>query len=155
MESNRNVKQKVKQQTGFTLVEMITVLLLMGLLISMVVPIIQQTYQRIEMDTAIQRLHKDIRWAQQLAEREQTKVTITFFKDAEPRFYRIKATGISGYPRVVEFPSGVDVTASVITIKSDKTFSSNNHVTIQKGEISRYVYYYNTGRSRISAVEDE
>lgn len=144
---------KLGQQRGVTLLESIVVLLLISLLITMIFPLIQQTYTQFELDVAIVRLHKDIRWAQRLAVREQKQVSILFFRDTKPISYVIKVQGSNVYYRRGSLPANLSgLTASTIFINPDRTFQKSSHIMIQKGEVRRYVYYYQTGRSRVTSV---
>lgn len=143
---------KLKQTYGFTLPELMVVLIVMGLLLSMVMPSLTQSYLQLEMDAAITQLHKDIRWAQRLADREQTRVSIMFYRDSQPYRYVIRLSGDATILRKRTLPDGLStLTAATIFIEPDKTFQKNGHVMLEKGDSKRYVYYYQTGRSRVSA----
>lgn len=147
--------KKWKQNAGFTLVEMIVAIVIMLLLTTFAMPSIQQSYQQFQLDAAIIQLHKDIRWAQRIAEQEQEKVSIMFFQDKQPYRYVIQNVNNNAYLKTVELPNNLThIKAVKIFINPDKTFMKNGHVLIQKGEIQRYVYYYQTGRSRVSNVPD-
>lgn len=147
--------KKWKQNAGFTLVEMIVAIVIMLLLTIFAMPSIQQSYQQFQLDAAIIQLHKDIRWAQRIAEQEQEKVSIMFFQDKQPYRYVIQKVNNNAYLKTVELPNNLThIKAVKIFINPDKTFMKNGHVLIQKGEIQRYVYYYQTGRSRVSNVPD-
>jgi len=143
---------KLKKTGGFTLIEMIVVLSIMAILMSMVMPAIQENYRQFEMDAAIHKLHKDIRWAQSIADREQKRVTVGFYVFKQPYQYVIRISGDSTVLRKVELPNHLTKTSTkTILINPDRTFRENGHVLLQRGEVSRYVYYYQTGRSRVSA----
>lgn len=147
------VFRKLRQQNGFTLVEVITVVVLMSLLISFAMPMIQHSVVRFQMDAAIIQLHKDIRWAQRLADQQQKAVNINFLRISPAYQYWIAVSGSGVYLKKVSLPAGLTkMTAQSIIIEPDKTFRKNGHVLIQKGDVSRYVYYYQTGRSRVSSV---
>ena len=66
-------------QSGFTLIEMLLVLVLLSLLCSLAIPSLVHNWRSVQMDCAIQQLHRDIRWAQRAAEKEDKRVTITFY----------------------------------------------------------------------------
>ena len=145
--------QKMRQTAGFTLIEIIATVMILSLLATLAMPAIQQCYHRLQLDTAIVQLHKDIRWAQKMANKEQGRFTIMFFQDKQPYRYVIQRVSDRVYVKRVELPNGLSAfKASTIIIYPDKTFKNNGHVLIQKGEVSRYVYYYQTGRSRVTSI---
>ena len=71
---------KLKQHDGFTLIEVVVTVVIVSLLMTLAMPAIKQSYTQFQMDTAIIQLHKDIRWAQKLADREQSKISIVFLQ---------------------------------------------------------------------------
>ena len=147
--------KKIKQTAGFTLIEMIVSIALMGVLSAMIMPSIQQCVTQVQMDTAIVQLHKDIRWAQRLADQKQKTVNIHFFRTTPAYQYGILLSGEPQYAKRVYFPKNLSkMTSQTIVIEPDQSFRRNGHIMIQKGEIRRYVYYYQTGRSRVAAVEE-
>ena len=146
---------KTKRKEGFTLLEVIVTVVVMSLLATLAMPTIQRSYNQIRLDTAIVQLHKDIRWAQKLADREQGQVSITFFQDKQPYRYVIQTVSDRIRVKTVELPNGLTaIQATTIFINPDKTFMKNGHVLIRKGEVRRYVYYYQTGRSRVTSIPD-
>ena len=146
---------KTNQKEGFTLLEVIVTVVVMSLLATLAMPTIQRSYNQIRLDTAIVQLHKDIRWAQKLADREQGQVSITFFQDKQPYRYVIQTVSDRTRVKTVELPNGLTaIQATTIFINPDKTFMKNGHVLIRKGEVRRYVYYYQTGRSRVTSIPD-
>ena len=149
------VFSKSKQTAGFTLLEVIVSVVVMSLILTVVLPTIQQSYQQLRLDTAIVQLHKDIRWAQKLADREQEQISIMFFQDKQPYRYVIQRVSDRTRVKIVELPDGLTaIQATTIFINPDKTFMKNGHVLIRKGEIRRYVYYYQTGRSRVTSISE-
>lgn len=70
---------KKGKPTGFTLPELLVVLLLLALLYLMALPTLQHSWQAVALDGAAQQIHRDLRWAQQIAVREQKTVAISFF----------------------------------------------------------------------------
>ena len=147
--------RKLKPTAGFTLLEVIVTVVILSLLLTLAMPTIQQTYSRFRLDTAIVQLHKDIRWAQKLADREQGKISVTFFQDKQPYRYVIQRVSDRTRVKTVELPDGLTaIQATTIFINPDKTFMKNGHVLIRKGDVHRYVYYYQTGRSRVTSIPD-
>lgn len=150
-----NAGRKIKQEAGFTLIEIIAVIALIAILLTMVMPTIQQCYFQVQLDTAIIQLHKDIRWAQRLADQHQKTVTIHFLRTVPVYQYGIMMAGESQYLKKVYFPAHLtQLTAQSIVIESDQSFRKNGHVMIQKGDVRRYVYYYQTGRSRVTSISE-
>lgn len=140
---------KMKSRNGFTLPEVVVTLLLLALLFAFVMPSLQQCWQQVVLDVAIQQLHRDLRWAQQMAVREQKRVTVLFFLNEKP-YYVVRYAGVENLRRR-ELPDKLQkIEAEAIIIAPDRTLSKNGHILLQKGESKRYVYYYRTGRTRIS-----
>ena len=90
----------MREKKGFTLPEMLVVLLLIGLLSGLAVPLMMDSWQQVRLDYAIQQLHRDLRWAQREAVKEQCRVTVTFYRDSPiamsfgmPAIRSISATG--------------------------------------------------------------
>ena len=42
------------------------------------------------------------------------------------------------------------IETQTIVIQTDRTFQKNGHILLQKGEEQRYVYFYQTGRTRLT-----
>lgn len=140
----------MKNRNGFTLPEVVVTLLLAALLCAIAAPSLQQSWQQVVLDVAIQQVHRDLRWAQQMAVREQKKVTIFFFVNEKQPYYVVRYSGVENLRRR-ELPAGLQkIEAESIVIAADRTLVKNGHVLLQKGEMKRYVYYYRTGRSRVS-----
>lgn len=96
----------MKNKQGFTCVELLVVLLILSLLFCILLPSFGQSWQQISMDAAILQLHRDLRWAQQLAAREQKTVSVTFFQDKQPYRYVVRVSGQSeesAPPRAARF----------------------------------------------------
>lgn len=141
----------MKKQGGFTLPELLVVLVLMSVLFMMVVPSFSQSWQQLSLDYSIQQLHRDLRWAQRIAAREQKQVSITFFQDQQPYRYVVRLSGQSSFLRKRILQNQLQrIETQTILIKTDKSFQKNGHILFQKGEEQRYVYYYQTGRTRLT-----
>ena len=141
----------MRKQKGFTLVEMLVVLLLTGLLCSMAAPSLLDSWHQAQLDAAAQQIHRDIRWAQREAAREQRATIVTFYRDRQPYRYKIAYHKINQTLRYQTLPCYVDkLSAATLTIQPDKSINKNGHILLRKGEHERYVYYYQTGRTRIT-----
>ena len=139
------MQRKNDTQKGFTLVEMLVVLVLLSLLCSMAIPSLVHNWRNVQMDYAIQQLHHDIRWAQRAAEKADQIVTINFYRYKQPYTYSVRYAGSPEHLRRRD-----KITAETIIINRDKRIQKNGHILLQKGECKRYVYYYQTGRTRVS-----
>lgn len=141
----------MRQKKGFTMTEMLVVLLLISLLLGMAAPSLMDIWQQVQLDFAVQQLHRDIRWAQREAVKEQCRMAVMFYIDREPYRYSIRFAGQTVNQRYRKFPSGMEVVKSqTLRIECDKRFHRNGHILLRKGEHERYVYYYQTGRTRIT-----
>lgn len=141
----------MKMQRGFTLPEVLVTLLLLALLCACTVPSLLQSWQQVTLDVATQQLHRDLRWAQRLALQEQRKVTVTFFQSKQPYYYVVRCAGQSKNLRHRVLPDKLKkIEAQTIIIQTDRTFQKNGHIMLQKGENQRYVYFYQTGRTRLT-----
>ncbi len=141
----------MRSEKGFTLAEMLVVLVLLTILCTAVAPSLYRNWQQATMDFAIQQLHRDLRWAQWEAGSKQKKMTVTFYRDRQPYRYVIRYAEQPLNLRYRTLPDSLDkFEAQTIIIETDKRFQKNGHVLLQKGDCKRYVYYYQTGRSRVT-----
>ncbi len=143
----------MRRKQGFTLPEMIVVLLLITLLFSFAVPSLIDSWHQAQLDFAIQQLHRDIRWAQREAVRTQHRMVLIFYNDVEPYRYVVRYDGNPKNLRRRELPIGLSMPKMKrIFINVDKSFDKNTHILLQRGEHNRYVYLYQTGRTRITKI---
>jgi type II secretion system protein H len=75
---------------GFTLVEILVVLAILGLLIGIAVPLYSGSQSRLRLTSAAQELMQDLRLARRLAIRDATVIRLVF--DPEKAGYRIQET---------------------------------------------------------------
>lgn len=144
-------ERKLAKQAGFTLPELVVVLAVLAILLSFAAPSLLQSWRCVVLDGAIQQVHRDLRWAQQIAVQEQKTVSLTFFQDQQPYRYVVRISGNPTYLRRRILPDRLTrMEAQTILVRADKSFQKNGHILLQKGEEQRYVYYYQTGRSRIT-----
>ncbi len=140
-----------KGNAGFSLMELLTVLCPMGIFTGMVIPSLNSIRNTMTLDYGIRQIQRDLRVAQQYAEQRNHKVIISFFTDVNPCKYVIREYGQSVYLVEGYLPKSLDErSVSAITVLSDRTFQKNGHIMFRKGNISRYLYYYQTGRTRIT-----
>lgn len=139
----------MRKQKGFTLIEMVVVLLLISTILGLSVPSLTDGWHQVQLDFAIQQLHRDIRWAQREAVKNQCRMQITFYQ--ADRKYVIRRAGQPLNLRKRELKTKLDtMTASSIIIEKDKRIYRNGHVMLAKGGHERYVYIYQTGRTRVT-----
>lgn len=141
----------MREKAGFTLPEILVSLVLLALLCTCAVPSLLQSWEQAVMDVTIQQLHRDMRWAQRNAVKNQRDITITFFSNGSTEYYVLRYGGKSEVLRKRILPNGVEIKErQVISILKDRTIRRNGHILLQKGDSKRYVYYYRTGRTRIT-----
>ncbi len=140
----------MQRKAGFTLVEMVVVLLLISILLSFAVPLLMDGWHQAQLDFMAQQLHRDIRWAQQEAARSQKQMNFMFIKSASSTIYAVRYTGSSTNLRRRDLKAADKIVNQAIRVYPDKTFLRNGHIMLQKGEHKRYVYFYRTGRTRIT-----
>lgn len=139
----------MRKQKGFTLIEIVVVLLLISTILGLSVPSLTDSWHQVQLDFAIQQLHRDIRWAQREAVKNQCRMQITFY--SADRKYVIRRPGQPLNLRKRELKTKLDtMTASSIIIEKDKRIYRNGHVMLAKGGHERYVYIYQTGRTRVT-----
>ena len=139
----------MRKQKGFTLVEMVVVLLLISILLGISVPSLMDGWHQVQVDFSVQQLHRDIRWAQREAVKNQCRMQITFYP--KDRKYVIRRPGNPVNLRKRELKIQLDsMDAGTIIIEKDKRIYKNGHVMLEKGGHERYVYFYQTGRTRIT-----
>lgn len=144
----------MRKQKGFTLAEMVVVILLIGILLGLSVPSLIDGWHQVQLDFAIQELHRDIRWAQREAAKNQCRMQITFYQSDKK--YVIRRAGNPANLRKRELKTKLDtMAANSIIIEKDKRISRNGHVMLAKGGYERYVYFYQTGRTRITKTPTE
>ncbi len=144
----------MQRQHGFTLAEMVVVLLLISILTGLSVPSLTDGWHQVQLDFAVQQLHRDIRWAQREAVKNQCRMQIIFYPSN--RKYVIRRAGNPVNLRKRELKTSLDImTANSIIIEKDKRISKNGHVLLTKGGHERYVYVYQTGRTRITKAPAE
>jgi competence protein ComGD len=146
--------QVLRKQRGFTLVEIVVVILLISILLGFSVPSLLDVWHQVQADFSIQQLHRDIRWAQREAVKNQYRMQITFYPS--DRKYVIRRPGNPVNLRKRELKTNLDqMEASNIIIEKDKRITRNGHVMLRRGGHERYVYFYQTGRTRITKAPAE
>lgn len=126
------------------------VLAIMGLLLAMVMPQMIGRYQLQQLEQTAYQLHSDLRWAQELAENTDDSVQVLFWLTGR-KGYAIRGVQARQTYKKVYIPSCLDTwEGQTLEFYADRRASKNGHITLgYKGE-KRYVYYYQTGRLRIS-----
>lgn len=142
---------------GYTLVELVVVLAIVTIFLGILVPRLDGLFAKEQLESVVYQMHSDLRWAQQMAQTRNSEFTIfACYRDGPGRcFYVISQTdGAEMVERKrVTLPKRVQVdftTNTTVTFKSDGTIVKNGHLGLTGGEESWYIYFYLTGRMRIS-----
>ena len=68
----------MKSRQGFTLFEMLVVLIILGFLLLLTVPNLMEVYRQKELQNSAVLLHNDLRWAQARAGSQQENIQVKF-----------------------------------------------------------------------------
>jgi len=160
LESRLRLKRSIKfnsNNSGFTLLEISLVVVLLGVVLCIAIPSLQKPYARYQLQVAARQLVGDIRYLEQTAQSKESnnyKITFDYTNDC---YYMQENTGTlpNGYKKL---PGSVDLnptnfTGNILKIKQDGTIVKNGHVRLSSklkvGDIYVIVYQY-TGRVRVS-----
>jgi len=124
------LKPKLERKSGFTLVELLVVLLIMSVIFAMTVPALINSYSKYKLNTAALKLQQEIRDTSQLSLHK------------ESRFYNIKFYPYSnmyiingpGGSRAMGLPAGIEMVAT--NFSSDTIYFSTRGAPTQGGHIS-------------------
>lgn len=98
------------RQAGFTAVEMMIVVAILGVLTALAMPSFQDTLQRRHIVSAAEAIASDIRWARGEAIKRNTTITITF-TDGDPWSYEINTAADAVALPIVCPPPGTSLKA--------------------------------------------
>ncbi len=145
-------------QQGFTLVEILIVIAIIGIVTSMAIPQLADTVAAQELDTFVNNLAADIRVLQQMtmnANGSQAIYTLYIFNDANPRYFihdGKKAINI------VYLPSSVTITGTPEMIRCAVTgvpVYGAQTIEFQSNVTKKYLYLKIapvTGRVRVTTI---
>ena len=142
---------------GFTLMELVVVMAIMLIVSAMVLPDFSRHLQEERFVSAVYQVHSDLRLAQEAAKREQYPVRVNFYTQDGRIVYRIYT--LTTKRRLIKegaLPKGVQLStrsASSVDFAQDGHALKNGHLLLYQGKMRRYIYFYQTGRVRISAQE--
>ena len=147
-------------QKGFTLVEVLTVGLVLAVLAAVAVPSFRQTIANRELNDAARQLTGDLRYLQQLSLNAPAGTLYTIsFRNASPYGYYVVAnvSASSKTMQTVSFPTSVALTAppSIVHFNSRGVPDSGYQITLKSNVTQRFKYIYvegAIGRVRISDV---
>ncbi|GAB6275245.1 MAG: type II secretion system protein [Peptococcaceae bacterium] len=160
LESQLRLKRSIKfnsNNSGFTLLEISLVVVLLGIALGIAIPSLQKPYARYQLQVAARQLVSDIRYLEQTAQsRESNNYQITF--DFTNDCYYMQENTVTlpnGYKKL---PGSVDMNPTdfpynILNIKQYGTVANNGHVCFhsRNGAGNLYVIVYqHTGRVRLS-----
>ncbi|KFD40584.1 hypothetical protein DK28_0203215 [Peptococcaceae bacterium SCADC1_2_3] len=160
LESRIRLKRSIKfnsNNSGFTLLEISLVVVLLGIALGIAIPSLQKPYARYQLQVTARQLVSDIRYLEQTAQsKESNNYTITF--DFTNDCYYMQENTVTLPNRYKKLPGSVDMnptnfTDNILKIKQDGTIVKNGHVRLSSklkvGDLYVYVYQH-TGRVRLS-----
>lgn len=157
--SKRIRRQRVSANGGFTLMELVVVLAIISILSTIIVPSLTQRLAKERLENTVYQLHSDLRLAQETAQREQYPVVLSIYQKSKTQnMYVIRVQNSENIKeqtviKSVDMPVHIKVEytgdTSVI-FREDGHIMFNGHLTIYRGQERKYIYFYQTGRVRIS-----
>ena len=138
----------MKSRQGFTLFEMLVVLIILGFLLLLTVPNLMEVYRQKELQNSAVLLHNDLRWAQARAGSQQENIQVKFQKQG----YQIINLDVpKSEIRNVTLPKQIKIKqGSSIFFAETYAPTGNGHIVIGDERRNYYVYYYKTGRIHLA-----
>ena len=160
LESRLRLKRSIKfnsNNSGFTLLEISLVVVLLGIALGIAIPSLQKPYARYQLQVTARQLVSDIRYLEQTAQSKESnnyKITFDFTNDC---YYMQENTVTlpNGYKKL---PGSVDMNpttfpSNILEINQNGTVANGGHVYFhsRNGAGDLYVIVYqHTGRVRLS-----
>ncbi|MEW6540192.1 MAG: GspH/FimT family pseudopilin [Bacillota bacterium] len=153
------VRPRVRPRAGFTLVELVVVMVIAVVLLGLTVPGFVKVIARYQSESAARRMVADLRETRELARMENTSYEIQFFTAADryhvKRFDSLTARQRVPLPGPVDLEhAGFGASGSVLRFNAHGEPNWNGTVTLKNrvtGE-RRYVIVSKSGRVRVSDV---
>lgn len=147
----------MNKDDGFTLPEVLVVLVIMSLLLLLVLPDLGRQYEQLQLQTAAINLHSDLRWAQGMANATEHELQIFFERSNGKPPYRYQIKDITAGHQLlkqVELPASIhQCYGADIYFRPHYGFQQNGHIQLGSERRCYYLYYYSTGRIRLSRQE--
>lgn len=142
---------RLSRQSGFTLIEMLTVLVIFGIMVSMAAPSLSGFVTRNKTHAALDRVAADLAFARMEAVRSGRSVSVTF---AAPASYTIALVGTAEGSRTTnlatDYPGlqlvGPSMTFNSRGLLSNGTDLNDSYVTATKGTAVDKLFVYGVGR---------
>lgn len=156
----------IKNKQGFTLVEMLLVLVIIGLLATIVFPNAAGIVMNHNLDSTAKKIVSDLRQAQQLAISKETNVKVSFLRDVsgtEEDKYKIEVKNGAVYEifKTVDISSDIELVIAEFGTGGDYNFiftplgkpDKSGHISLKNNEDDfLFVVTYLTGRIRITNI---
>jgi prepilin-type N-terminal cleavage/methylation domain-containing protein len=148
-------------RTGFTLIELVTVALILGILTAAAVPTFADSLMYHRVETAALRLKKDLELARQLASSNSLAHTFQFTSATAYTIPNIDSLNRDGQPYSVDLaqpPYSVQVTTVDFSGTTSVTFngyglpSSDGTLVVEAGRHRRQVALDNQGQVRVTRL---
>ena len=163
LESRLRLKRSIKfnsNNSGFTLLEISLIVVLLGIALGIAIPSLQKPYARYQLQVTARQLVSDIRYLEQTAQSKESnnyKITFDFTNDC---YYMQENTGTlpNGYKKL---PGSVDLnstsfSSNTLKIKQNEPVANSGSVYFYSrngaGGRLKVVVYGFTGRVRVEVI---
>lgn len=146
----------LKKQKGFTLLETLLVLVIIGILSSLILPSVSNIISNHKLERVAKEIVSDMRYIQQLAisSEKNYRLILNNFESNPPNTYYIKNVSDNKTIKKVILPSDISIYLSKrINFKPNGT-TENATITLQnKNQKTLFVVCYMWGRFRVTNIQ--